>query len=97
MEGHIWKARIDTALANAGRDIGDALRQAKAYISGLDATERLILIGLATIGLFYLLFSHVARRRGGEPAEGRFVGLLFVMVAFAAGIGWMMAPSGLRA
>jgi hypothetical protein len=91
MGGGLWKARLESALANAGRDISDMYRQMTAYIGNLSATERLVLLGLAMIGLFYLLFSHLSRRRNGDSPEGRFAGILFIMVALAALAGWMMS------
>lgn len=96
MEGGLWKARLDSALSNAGRDIGDMYRQVTAYTGNLSATERLILLGLAMLGIFYLVLSHLARRRKGESADGRFVGLLLVMMALAAGAGWLVS-SGTKA
>lgn len=91
MEGGLWKARIESALWNIGRDIGDMYRQVVAFLGQLSTMERLILIGLALMGTLYLLISHVARRRRGEAAESRFVGILFVFVAIAAGAGWLIA------
>ncbi|HAY08254.1 MAG TPA: hypothetical protein DCY26_16575 [Hyphomonas sp.] len=91
MEGGLWKARIESALASIGRDIGDMYRQATSFLGHLSMSERLVLIGLALMGTLYLLISHIARRRKGEAAESRFVGILFGIVAIAAGAGWLIA------
>ncbi len=91
MEGGLWKARIESALASIGRDIGDMHRQMTAYLGHLSTTERMVLIGLALMGTLYLLISHIARQRNGEAAESRFVGILFAFVAMAAGAGWLIA------
>lgn len=91
MDGGLWKARLEAALWSIGRDIGDMNRQMNAALAQLSLTERLILIGVALMGILYLAVSHVARRRKGEAAESRFLGILFFLVASAAGAGWMMA------
>ena len=92
MEGGLWKARIESALASMGRDIGDMYRQMTAYLGHLSMTERLVLLGLALMGVFYLLFSHLARRKRGEAAESRFLGILFVFAVSATGAVFMISP-----
>lgn len=84
-----WKARIESALSGVERDLNDLLAQAGRFVAGLSTTELLVLMGLVLIGMFYLLLGHF---RGGdeyERAAGRFVGIMFVMVVMAAGLGWM--------
>ena len=94
MTGDNWKARVDSALSGVGRDLNEMVHKAKAFVSGLDTTEKLILLGLVLIGFFYLLLHHFQSREDGEKAGGRFVGLMFVMMAVAAGFGWMMSEHG---
>jgi len=91
MTGENWKARVDSALSGVGRDLDEMVHKAKVFVAGLDTTEKLVLIGLVLIGLFYLLLHHVQSREDGESQGGRFVGLLFVMVAIAAGFGWTVS------
>lgn len=94
MEGGVWKSRIDSALTSAGRDAGEMYRQVATYLGHLNTMERLILVGLAMISLFYLLVSHVSRRQDREHADVRFVGMMLLVVAFQAGVGWMIASDG---
>lgn len=93
MEGGLWKARIESALASIGRDIGDMYRQMTTYLGHLSTTERLVLLGLALMGTFYLIFSHLARRKTDEAAESRFVGILFVFAVSATGAVFMISSS----
>ncbi|MBA4338537.1 hypothetical protein [Hyphomonas sp.] len=89
MLADIGKERIESALSGVGRDLDDMVGQGKRFVEGLDTTEQLVLVGLILIGLFYLVFGHF---QGGDPDEkagGRFVGIMFMMVAMAAGLGWM--------
>jgi hypothetical protein len=84
-----WKVQFDSVLAGVSRDMQSMSRDAREYLSQLDTTERLILLGLAFIGLFYLLIRHFRTRTEGEEAEQKSAGLLFVIVAFAVGFGWI--------
>jgi hypothetical protein len=84
-----WKSQMDAALAGVNRDLHSMGRDVKQYIAALDTTERLVLLGLAFIGLFYLLIRHFRNRTEGEQAEQKFAGLLFVIVAFGVGLVWI--------
>jgi|JI10StandDraft_1071094.scaffolds.fasta_scaffold363747_2 hypothetical protein len=95
MSDVMWKARAESALSGVGRDVNELARQAKAYLAGLDTTERLVLLGLVAIGLFYFVLVYFQRREDEEKAGGHFMGLMFVLVALAAGAGWTI--SGLSA
>jgi hypothetical protein len=89
MLADIGKERIESALSGVGRDLDDMVGQGKRFMEGLDTTEQLVLVGLVLIGLFYLVFGHFQGDDPDEKAGGRFVGIMFMMVAMAAGLGWM--------
>lgn len=89
MFGDNWKARIDSALSGIGRDIDEMVRRGRQFVEGLETTERLVLLGLVMIGLFYLMLGHFRGGNEEDKAGGRFIGILFVTVAAAAGLGWM--------
>jgi hypothetical protein len=89
MLADIGKERIDSALSGVGRDLNDMVGQGKRFVEGLDTTEQLVLMGLVLIGLFYLVFGHLQGASEDERAGGRFVGIMFMMVAMAAGLGWL--------
>jgi hypothetical protein len=84
-----WKARIESALSGVGRDLDVMVTQGRRFVEGLNTTEQLVLTGLALIGLFYLVFGHFKGGDEHEKAGGRFVGIMFMIVAMAAGLGWM--------
>jgi hypothetical protein len=86
-----WKARFDAILAGFDRDLARMGREVDHFLSVLDTTERLVLLGLAFIGLFYLLIRNFQRRSSDEEASGRFAGLLLVVLTFAVGLGWMFS------
>jgi len=88
-----WKARIESALSGVGRDLNDLLAHAARFVVGLSTTEQLVLTGLVLIGFLYLMFGHFRGGDEDEKAGGRFVGIMFVMVAMAAGLGWMASAS----
>lgn len=89
MLADIGKERIESALSGVGRDLDDLVGQGKRFVEGLDTTEQLVLMGLVLIGLFYLVFGHFQGGSEDERAGGRFVGIMFMMVAMAAGLGWL--------
>lgn len=91
MVSAMWKVRLDAVRDAAVRDASDMARQTRQFIAGLDTSERLVLLGLGLIGALYLLLNHFQGRDEGEPANGRFVGLMFVMTAIAAGFGWTIS------
>lgn len=84
-----WKARIESALTGVGRDLNDMVSQAIRFVEGLDKAGQIVLFGLVLIGLFYFLFGLFQGGDEDKRAGGRFVGILFMMVAMAAGLGWM--------
>lgn len=84
-----WKARIGSALSGAGRDLNDMVSQAIRFVEGLDTNGRIVLLGLVLIGLFYLVSGHFQGGDEDKRAGGRFVGITFIIVAMAAGLGWM--------
>jgi NhaP-type Na+/H+ or K+/H+ antiporter len=85
------RADLDAALAGLERDFGRVAREMEQFFSVLGTTEKLVLVGLTLLGLFYLLIRNVQRRRSEEQAEQRFVGLLLVVLTFAVGLGWIVA------
>jgi len=87
----IWKIRFDTVIQGIGRDLAAMAHDAKLFLTGLSTTERLVLTGLLMIGLFFLLLSQFQKRDGAEHGEGKFAGFLFLLVAAAAGAGWMIS------
>lgn len=87
MSGVSSTVRINSALSDLRHELGALFRQVKAYIVGLDTAEQMVLLGLLMIGLFYLVLNHFQRREDTERAGARFAGLIFVMVAVAAGFG----------
>ena len=89
MLADIGKARIDSALSGVGRDLDDMVGQGRRFVEGLNTTEQLVLMGLVLIGLFYLVFGHFLSGSEDERAGDRFVGTMFMMVAMAAGLGWL--------
>lgn len=93
MLGNNWKARIDSALSDAGRDLKDMVRQGMQCVQGLETTEQLILLCLVTFGMFYLLVWHFRGRTGDEHAGGRFIGIMFMTLAAAASLGWMASST----
>ncbi|MBA3069439.1 MAG: hypothetical protein FP825_13285 [Hyphomonas sp.] len=91
MDAGIWKDRIDSTLTRVERDLGDIAAGARHYFARLDTAERMVFLGLLVIGLFYLLLRHFQRPEDGEETDGQFAGFLFVIVAVAAGFGWMVS------
>ncbi len=91
MDGEIWTSRLDSALARAARELADLAGQARRFVAGLDLTEQLVLLGLVMIGLFYLVLTHLQASEDGQKAGGRFAGVLFVLLAVAAGFGWRVS------
>lgn len=87
----ISRTQVETAIQNVGRDLAGMTLEAKHFLAGLSTTERLVLTGLLTIGLIFLLLSQFRKRDGAEHGEGQFAGFLFLFVAAAAGAGWMMS------
>jgi hypothetical protein len=87
----IWKTQVETALHFIARDLAGMEREARQFLAGLNTTERLVLTGLLMIGLFFLLLSQFQKRDGAENGEGKFAGFLFLLVAVAAGAGWMIS------
>ena len=81
-----WKARIAFALIGVGRDLNDMVSEAIGFVEGLDKAGQIVLLSLVLIGLFYLVSGHFQGGDEAERAGGRFVG---IMVAMAAGLGWM--------
>jgi hypothetical protein len=84
-----WKARIESALSGVGRDLNDMVSQGSRFFEGLDTNGQIVLLSLVLIGLFYLVFGHFQGGDEDKRAGGRFVGIMFMMVAMAAGLGWM--------
>lgn len=91
MNGVSSTARINSALSDLRHELGDLFRQVKVFVVGLDTAEQMVLLGLMMIGLFYLVLSHFQRRDDTERAGAHFAGLIFVMVAVAAGFGWTVS------
>lgn len=89
MFGDNWKARIDSALSGIGRDLDDMVRRGRLFLQGLDTAEQLVLMGLVMIGLFYLLLGYFRAGNEDEKAAGQFMGIMFMTVAAAAGLGWI--------
>ena len=88
-----WKARIESARSGVGRDLNDMVSQGSRFVEGLDTNGQIVLLSLVLIGLFYLVFGHFQGGDEAERAGGRFVGMMFMMVAMAAGLGWMASDS----
>lgn len=84
-----WKARIESALSDSGRDLNDMVSQAIRFVEGLDKAGQIVLFGLVLIGLFYFLFGLFEGGDEDKKAGGRCIGIMFMMVAMAAGLGWM--------
>ncbi|MDP1554816.1 MAG: hypothetical protein Q8L84_05090 [Hyphomonas sp.] len=93
MLGNNWKARIDSALSDVGRDLNNMVRQGAQFVEGLETTERLVLLCLVTFGTFYLLVGHFRGKTEDERAGGRFIGVMFMTVAAAASLGWMASST----
>lgn len=91
MIGAIWKVRLDAACSVVARDASDMARQMRHFIASLDTTERMVLIGLALIGAFYLLLDQFHAGDDARPANGRFAGIMFALTAIAAGLGWAIS------
>jgi len=88
-----WKARIESALSGVERDLNDMVSQTIRFVEGLDMAGQIVLLGPFLIGLFYLVFGHFQSGDEDKRAGGRFVGIMFMMVAMAAGLGWMASDS----
>ncbi len=89
MFGNNWKARIDSALSGMGRDLSDMAHRGRQFFESLETTEQLVLLGLVTMGLFYLLVGQFKGGNEEEQAGGRFMGIMFMTVAAAATLGWV--------
>jgi hypothetical protein len=84
-----WKARIESALSGVRRGLNDMVSQGGRFVEGLDKAGQIVLLGLVLIGMFYLVFGHSQGGDEDERAGGRFVGIMFMIVTMAAGLGWM--------
>ena len=87
-----WKALIEAALSGAGRDLNDMVSLG-AFLSK-DWTRR----GRQSCSARpdWPVLHCVWPFPGGDEdkrAGGRFVGIMFMMVAMAAGLGWMASGS----
>lgn len=65
--------------------------QGSRLVEGLDKAGQIVLFGLVLIGLFYLVSGLFQGGNGDKRAGGRFFGILFMMVAMAAGLGSMVS------
>lgn len=89
MVGFIWTARIESVLSGVGRDLHDIVRHFTQDLERLQTTQKLVLAGLVIVGLFFVLLRHFRGQQEGESAGVQFVGLMFVCVTLAAGLGWL--------
>ncbi|MEX1251863.1 MAG: hypothetical protein WEA77_11790 [Hyphomonas sp.] len=88
MFGNNWKARIEPARSGMGLDLSGVARRGRQFFESLKTTQQLVLPGPVTMGLFQLL---VGQFKGGsvdEQAGKRFMGIMFMIVAAAATLGW---------
>jgi protein-S-isoprenylcysteine O-methyltransferase Ste14 len=82
---------MDAMLHTASRGLGDFWREMKTLFAGLDATERMVVVCLVVIGVFYVLLGYFQRGSSGNDSTVRFAGLMFASVVLLAGAGWMVS------
>lgn len=91
MSDVMWNVRMESVLSDIGRTLGEFTRETGRFLASLDTTEKLVLLALALIGLFYVVLHHFQRREDESHAGGQFAGMMFVMASLAAGVGWTLS------
>ncbi len=90
----VWQT-IQSELAKVGdsvsRDMHDMYQSASRWIGDLGEVERLVILCLGVLGLFYMLMRRSKTSSDTDPGAGYFAAAVLVLVVFGVVAGRMIS------